>query len=525
MLCSMVLFGQNFENKKEQNNDVVADFIKLSSQQLYDTANYFFLKNSYDTSLICYNLVINAIQKNADVEQQIKLANAYNRLANIYFLISDYRMAYDLTIKRLLICENYNLNSFKSSIYSNLGLIYYSLNQYDIAHQYYTQALALERDSDVTLLSNIGANALKNGKIKEGYYYLSKALQIIENGNNTDDKHSLCNNFASYFQLIKQYDSAFHYYRLALISSIEQNEYIAEAGDLSDIGKLFFEIHEIDSALYYIDLSNKIASENKFLAILADNYLTLSEIEKSKGKHESALNYHIIYTNLKDSIYNGDVFSSINLFQRQYEVSKTNQQIGKLVFDMNIKENKIRAQRINWFITLGILLLVTTVLFIIVHQKRRLDNAFKVLVDKNVEIVEHQENKSEENNEKHRKNVLTDKAQKILLENILTAMDNTENVCNPEFTIEKLAKLVNSNNHYVSDAINDGLNMNFCSFLNSKRIKEAQRLLANNEHKKFTIEFIAHLVGFKSPNVFRKAFKENTGVNPLFYLNSLKKEG
>jgi transcriptional regulator GlxA family with amidase domain len=58
--------------------------------------------------------------------------------------------------------------------------------------------------------------------------------------------------------------------------------------------------------------------------------------------------------------------------------------------------------------------------------------------------------------------------------------------------------------------------------LNNKRIKEAQRLLADNQSTKYTIEFIAEKVGFKSQSAFRNAFKENTGVNPHFYLKSVK---
>ena len=272
-------------------------------------------------------------------------------------------------------------------------------------------------------------------------------------------------------------------------------------------------------------MSNNIALENKYLKILTENYFTLSEIEKSKGRFENALNFHNRYTNLKDSIYNADVFGSVYQVQRLYEISKTNQLIEELEIDSQIKENKIYYQKIILNIVLGVLGLVFIVLIIIIRQKRDLNRAYKSLVDKNIEIVELQDNSSKKNKKKASKTVLNDNAQNDLLEKILHVMDDVQIICDSEFTVDQLAKTIKSNQLYVSQAINDGLKMNFRSLLNKYRILEAQKLLSDSENTKFTIEFIAHKVGFKSQSAFREAFKDITGVNPNFYLKSIKVSG
>jgi len=68
------------------------------------------------------------------------------------------------------------------------------------------------------------------------------------------------------------------------------------------------------------------------------------------------------------------------------------------------------------------------------------------------------------------------------------------------------------------------MKMNFRSFLNGYRIKEAQRLFSLSDNEKYTIEFVARQVGFKSRSGFYYAFKDITGVSPNFYSKSLKEQ-
>jgi YesN/AraC family two-component response regulator len=117
---------------------------------------------------------------------------------------------------------------------------------------------------------------------------------------------------------------------------------------------------------------------------------------------------------------------------------------------------------------------------------------------------------------------LNDERQNELLNKILTIMEDTALICNTEFSIDQLADLVQSNQKYVSQVINGTLGQNFRSFLNGYRIRESQRLLSESDVSKYTIEFIAFKVGFKSRYTFYEVFKDITGVTPAFYLKSVR---
>jgi len=346
-------------------------------------------------------------------------------------------------------------------------------------------------------------------------------LQINKRHNNIHSALTL-NAIASLHQKNMQFDSAFHYFRLSLEEAKKSEKIELESENLSNLGKLFLEINKKDSALFYITLSNIVAKQNKFLRILADNYLTLSKIEESKGHIRNALEHHKTYADLRDSIFDTDKFGEINQLQRLYEVSKTNQQIEQLVIEQQIKENKIYYQRIIQFITLGVLLLVSMVLLFVFSQKRKLNRAYKALFEKNIEIINLQGNSFGERSKKYEKSPLTNDLQNELLDRILTLMEDISIICDPEFTIDKLAELVQSNQTYVSQVINGALKKNFRSLLNSYRTQEAQRLFSQPDAAKYTIEYVSLKVGFKSQGAFRNAFREITGVNPNFYLQSMQ---
>ncbi|MDR0437343.1 MAG: tetratricopeptide repeat protein [Bacteroidales bacterium] len=519
---TIVVKGQISLSELSENNTIVSNFLQLPKQQLLDTAEYYFRKNSIDTALACYNLIVNTPKKNTNIEQQKIVIEAFNRLAMMYSDMSDYRSAYEVLIKALLLCEEISYESFLPRIYNNIGNIYYHFNKYDIAKHYYSKALERCQDSIglVIMLNNLGAVKIGNKNMDSAFLLLDKALQISQQINFTH-LYSIQNNIARLHQERKQYDSAFHYFRLALNNAREKDQIEKEAENLSGLADCFLEVGQIDSVLFYIKLANAIAKEHNFLKLLAKNHLILANLEESKGHNKNALEYFRAYADLRDSVFNIESFGNINQLQHLYETSKTNQHIERLVVEQQIKDRTIHYQKIIQGIIFAVLLLVSIVLLFVFLQKRRLDTAYKVLFDKNLKIID-LENLSKNDSDKYKKSALTHDGRNELLNRILTLMEDRSVICDSELSMDKLAELAKSNSTYVSQVINFTFEKNFRSFLNDYRIREAQRLFSEPNAAKYTIEFVAHQVGFKSRNAFSDAFKEIVGVSPNFYLKSMR---
>lgn len=113
---------------------------------------------------------------------------------------------------------------------------------------------------------------------------------------------------------------------------------------------------------------------------------------------------------------------------------------------------------------------------------------------------------------------MKDDQKQQLLEDIRRVMEETDEYCQQEFTVGSLAKLIGSNERYVSMAINDHYGKSFTELLNDCRIKKAcERLTDDTEYANLTITAIGQSVGYKSQTTFIKQFRKCTGLTPSVY--------
>jgi AraC-like DNA-binding protein len=82
----------------------------------------------------------------------------------------------------------------------------------------------------------------------------------------------------------------------------------------------------------------------------------------------------------------------------------------------------------------------------------------------------------------------------------------------PELTIESLGQELGLPSHQLSELINERLDMNFRNYVNSFRIEEVKRLLA--ERKDINILEAAFESGFNSKGTFNMVFLKSTGKSP-----------
>ena len=86
-----------------------------------------------------------------------------------------------------------------------------------------------------------------------------------------------------------------------------------------------------------------------------------------------------------------------------------------------------------------------------------------------------------------------------------------------ELTLAELSAKVNIPTHYVSQIINEKLNVNFLDFINGYRVKAAQEMLVDPEWNPYTIVSIAYEAGFNAKSTFYAVFKKHVGMTPSQY--------
>ncbi|WP_353722398.1 helix-turn-helix domain-containing protein [Dyadobacter sp. 676] len=118
---------------------------------------------------------------------------------------------------------------------------------------------------------------------------------------------------------------------------------------------------------------------------------------------------------------------------------------------------------------------------------------------------------------KYEKSSLTPEIQSTTLGKLEAIMLVEKPFLDPGFSLPTLSKRLGISTHHLSQILNEELKQSFFDFLGAYRIREAQRLLAGEEHGHLKIEEIGQMVGYNSKSAFNTAFRKITGATPSEY--------
>jgi YesN/AraC family two-component response regulator len=100
------------------------------------------------------------------------------------------------------------------------------------------------------------------------------------------------------------------------------------------------------------------------------------------------------------------------------------------------------------------------------------------------------------------------------LQNLLDFMETEKPYCDPDLTLPALSdKLAISRNH-LTEIINEKLDKNFFEFVNTYRVEEVKKLLADSSLSYLNLYALGLKAGFKSKTAFNNNFKKITGLTP-----------
>jgi len=521
-------------------SSTIEQYKSLNFYQLLDTADWLNANNNKDNALICYSLIYN----NNAIKKDTILVKALNRAALIHYSNYNYKTSLELFLRALQIAEDINYKEYIGRIYNNIGNIYNSFKDLKAAENCYRIAYEANGSDQLmaVVLLNLGVIAGDNNELDSAMMFFRKAYTLRAQSNDSA-MYDILNNIAVVYLRKEQYDSALHYYHLSLENVRKFNFEAHEAKFLQNIAEFYYNLNLLDSAIYYIDKSNELAERVRSYDVLSGNYFYLSQIEEQRGNKAKALAYHHKFYAIKDSIFNASKYAEINQMQFLYDMARLDKQIEELNAVQELKEKTIVFQRtIQWILVIAFVAVLIVLLYIYL-QNKKLNQSYKILVNKNVEIVNQDSRYTQQIAEKnkiihdlekelshfvqHRENKyqatsISHDLQHELKEQILEVMHDASVICNSDFTITTLAEMVKSNRTYISKTINQEFHKNFNSFINEYRIKEALKMLQSDEYQKYTLEGISKMVGFESRSTFNIAFKEITGVTPTFYIRSLQ---
>ena len=120
-----------------------------------------------------------------------------------------------------------------------------------------------------------------------------------------------------------------------------------------------------------------------------------------------------------------------------------------------------------------------------------------------------------------RKEVLSaDKAQDLKVK-IDTFFIDSEKFLSSDFSLHRMADLLETTPHQISFVVNTEHEMSFSDLLAYHRIVKAKLIIESDDFRQMTIEAIGQSVGYKSKSTFFAHFKKQTGRTPLDFKKGL----
>ncbi|SEM10745.1 AraC-type DNA-binding protein [Aquimarina amphilecti] len=506
---------------------------------------------------------------------QTHLNNAISKsdtlnMANAYLFLSLYQPNKKINYidSVINITKNKNYFRFPSVSYLQKGVVNYETGQYIEALELYIKASEAAKKSGndrIYLLAKFNIGLLKNmsGDREEALTIFSEYINFIEQNPEYQDQFNynralfaLADSYIHIKDLelaktaidkginetLKTNDSTVYSYILVTsgihqyllnnyqkaIDSLQKGKKLIEQFDDLEtriatcdyyIGRSYKDIGNEEKSIFYFKKTDTILRKTKdVIPDIISVYDYLRAFAKSENNYELQLEY--INTQLElDSIKHANQVNLTRNITKKYDAAELKSEKEKLIKQFE-KDTFLKNNTINFLIVLSIIL----VLIAIYGFRKSYLNKIrfqKLLKQPKTDKSELIKNVNEGLTKRPDIDIPAD-----VIETILKNLHNFEDkkqFAKKHYTLNSLAKELQTNSAYLSKIINVYKNVNFANYLNNLRIDYAiDQLSSNKSLRSYTIQAIAEEVGFKNAQSFSSAFHKKTGIYPSYFIKHIK---
>lgn len=497
-----------------------------SPRNLFDKAAEYQKEEKLDSALLFYSWLAETNRDTGDKETRHIVGEALSEMGQIYYVnLSDYISAYKCLAEAENILNQPGLEKQYATVLLNLGNLFNiyegifpnnNPQQQSRSREYYDKAMliALENKEWGILLSSY-----INSMMTSLPFIVDKKLNNrIRNLLKDSIPHTLPDYQLS-FLLCKGTDEiSERQFEQATQTMTEIRDYV---GLIAPREKYMARIclasvsvaeGKFGNAIEYLnDIFSDPADIND-IDVHVEIYDLLSKCHERAGDNEKSKFYRLKYFEAKDSLTKQIVGLEPTRMDRELDNVK---EVSK-----KIDEERRQIQIVLW-ISIFVIIVVFIIALIIYRNNRKLKLKNQVIFNQTQSLLHEKESQPE----KYRDSSMTDETRQNLISKIENTLENIEEICDSNFSLQRLTSLVGSNTSYISRIINEHYGMSFGNLLNKCRIQEACRRFGNPEkYGHLTIEAISESVGFNTRSTFTKAFRLNMGMLPSEYAKLLKKD-
>ncbi|SMC70145.1 helix-turn-helix domain-containing protein [Moheibacter sediminis] len=492
--------------KKEKDYEFLSDYYRLQ-WTLYDKEKNLIVLDS--------SLYYAKLSKKEDL-----IGEAYLTKGRLFYIEKDHTDA----LNNYLIADKYLENSknslLKYSTLLHIASIKAYLNESEEAIDLFSKCITYFKSQNdykserLYLLSLSGINM--------AYYRIDNYKKLFENNRLLlkESERLKDQQFFNYSLIVLGYERYMAGEYNSCIETVEKGlEYILENTEdftwigisYYHIGRSYWKLDEKKKALNYFNKVDSLFNEYQYAdKTFRPMYEILINHHKSLGQQSEQL-YYVNQLLKLDSINTAHFEYISPKIHKEYDTNKLI--LEKQQLETNYKKQSRSYQYVIIIGALGLIFLIIWSVRLI-QQKRSFKEKYDLLINIPATIQPIGKVSFEIANETSRE--ILEKLQRF---------EERKNFLQSNLTLNKLASQLKTNSSYLSKTINDIKGKTFTNYLNELKINYIIQLLKEeSKYRSYTIDAIAELAGYNTRQSFSKAFYDQTGIRPSYFLKEIQKE-
>lgn len=342
-----------------------------------------------------------AIKIYEEFKDSLSLVKVYNSQAINHQMRGNVDLAFNTFLKSLDFAKKVGDKPTILNTLLNIGVTYDNSGDYENCLKYYNEALLYADENDkasLALLQSYLAEVyvtLKNTDKAEEYL-----IKAIENSKLSNDSNSLIWAYSSLgnIQLDKKnYKSAEDYFKKSLNLARKTNYKLEIIHALTDLGKYYNRTKNFIEAEKYLKEASELAEELSSLTDMSNINGELASLYYNMGNYKKAYTFRLKYKKLSDSLFVVSNNEKIAEIQTKHELKQKEGETVLLKHENELQKKIIDSQKI---IALVIsLLAIAAIIFIwlLLRSRNKISKARDLLIIKNEEIENNQNEISKKN--------------------------------------------------------------------------------------------------------------------------------
>ncbi|KFF06350.1 helix-turn-helix transcriptional regulator [Flavobacterium reichenbachii] len=282
-----------------------------------------------------------------------------------------------------------------------------------------------------------------------------------------------------------------------------------------------------EAMLYFEKVDSILVKKKQYSCDIRDNYIRLIEISKMKNNEKKQLHYLNRLIEI-DNYFKANNITLTKNITNSYDTPNLLTEKENLIKQIN--NEKYFFGSISFLLMMGLTFSILYAAKVRNRNKIFEKNFSELMDDQFLENTSHEQkitdlkNEAEDQEEKEKSIDLPfEMVNQILAK--LSEFENNKGYLLPNLKQTDLAREFSTNSSYLSKIINFYKGKNFSQYINDMRINHAVNRLKNDKKfRKYTIKAISEEVGFSNSESFAKAFYNNTGIQPSYFIKKIEEK-